>query len=221
MDLSGDPWHALGVQIFELSLDFVRSMLWPGVALTAILLFKSELSSMLSRVKNASWGDARVELVQAEQTVEALGAESRDGTDGGESNEDASGDSVRMTRTELQNLVESFARAGWATGAGGATGRPPIPIITWDDSGAPSISRWAGVDRNQSKIQQSRLRFVQKREARLLDSIRDLERQERPSSPNEAGNYDTALDTLRARLTSTKELRKALEAEALMALTSD
>jgi hypothetical protein len=88
--------------LLEAIAALVAAVLWPGVALAAILLFRRELSAILGRVRRASIMGQEVELDElnrsadaAEQEVAALPASSRD-----EQNTLAEEDAVRRILNE-------------------------------------------------------------------------------------------------------------------------
>ena len=115
------------MQIAQMILDFLQASFWPLIALAVIWVFRSEFSGLIKRIKHAAWGPASVDIAEstrtildANQAVENLAAtlddagipEPPDSTISASHAEN----SVQMSRTDLQELVEKFARAGWATG---------------------------------------------------------------------------------------------------------
>jgi len=53
----------------DVLLDYVKTLIWPFIVVLLLIVFRSELRSLLKRVKGFSWGDKTVELEQSPQVA--------------------------------------------------------------------------------------------------------------------------------------------------------
>ena len=172
------------MQIAQMILDFLQAAFWPLIALIVLWGFRSEFSGLIERIKHAAWGSASVDigdanrtLLDANQAVENLavppdGAIVQEAPDSS-SNATHAEASVQMSRADLQELVQKFARAGWATGSDGIYAEPPRPEIEWSADGSPHIARWVGKTRDTHR--RGLISSTERDAERLESQIQNLE----------------------------------------------
>src|SRR5690554_1741895 len=71
-------------ELVDVWLTFFASLTWPLVLLTAIILFRAEVSSLLSRIRSGEFAGAKLSLSEAAQTIRTKAEKLASETDPGQ-----------------------------------------------------------------------------------------------------------------------------------------
>ena len=122
---------------YTATLTFLAAISWPVVASVLLIKIWPKVKDRFGDLRSFKAGGAEVVFEQAEAAASLASAvEVRDQVDDSDQ--------------KLEEIVRSFAEAGWAMGSSGRFSGKPDPVIEWSDEGRPHVAGWTGEKRRAS-----------------------------------------------------------------------
>jgi hypothetical protein len=145
---------------WTLGLEYLKVLVWPLIAILAIVLFRTPLQGLIGRVSKVGAAGAEVEfdqaekvLKQADETIEAIETKAGSDTSASDQQETPEADSdaqkswqdafrahlaEETRRSAIEQVLHEGARLGWEWARSGEQ-KPPHLAITWTADDRPQI----------------------------------------------------------------------------------